>query len=449
MQEKKLFFSGTGGCSMSGLAMICQQQGYDVSGSDRTSSPFTERLEKHGIPFTLTQQAENVHGADVFVYSAAIKPDHPERAEAVRLGIPMLERSELLGKLSSSYKDVLCVSGCHGKTTITSMLAAIMIRANLDPTVHVGGVVDFLDGGVAIGHSDLFVTEACEYVESYLALNPTCIVLNNIDDDHLDYFRDIDHIVESFNTFIQLLPKDGWLIGYCEDPRVEKLMEKSGKNLIRYGLTHGDYTTQNVRPNDFGGMSFTVLHHQKPLMDVDLKVPGTHNVINALAAIVASLHYHADTNAIVHALADYTLTRRRFEFYGEVNGAKIYHDYAHHPNEIRACLQGARTLCKGKLYVVFQCNSYTRAKTLFCNDVTCFSDADEVIVPDIFPGRETDDGSVHARDMVAAINESGACTKYIATFEEIHDYLHEQLKPDDYVVTLGSGDVYIQTRKLL
>lgn len=449
MQDKKLFFSGIGGCSMSGLALICQQQGYDVSGSDRAASPFTEQLKKYEIPFSLEQKAENVHGADVFIYSAAIKTDQPERAEAIRLGIPTLERSELLGQLSAKYQDVLCISGCHGKTTITSMLAAIMIQADLDPTVHVGGFVDFLDGGVAVGHSDLFVTEACEYVESYLTLNPTCIVLNNIDDDHLDYFRDIDHITESFATFIKLLPENGWLIGNCEDVRVEKLMQQSGKNLIRYGLNQGDYTAANIRPNDHGGMSFTVMHKQKALIDISLQIPGTYNVLNALASIVAAHHYGADLQVIAKALSGYMLTRRRFEYYGSVNGAKIYHDYAHHPNEIRACLEGARILCKGKLYVVFQCNSYTRAKTLFCENVTCFSDADEVLVPDIYPGRDIDDGSVHARDMVNAINKSSPNAKYIATFEEIHDYLHDCLQPEDYVVTLGSGDVYIQTRKLL
>ena len=435
---------------MSGLAQICQQQGHQVSGSDRTASPFTKTLEKSGIPFTLEQKAENIHDIDLFVYSAAIKPDHPERAEAVRLGIPTLERSELLGKISSDYQDVLCVAGCHGKTTITSMLAAILIRAKLDPTVHVGGVVDFLDGGVHIGQSDLFVTEACEYVESYLTLNPTCIVLNNIDDDHLDYFRDIDHIVESFDHFIHLLPEDGVLIGNSDDFRVEKLLEHNQSfTVLRYGLQSGDYTAENIRPNDREGVTFDVLHQGHPLFEIQLRVPGTHNVINALAAITAAMHYGAEPQAIIDALAEYTLTRRRFEYYGDVNGAKIYHDYAHHPNEIRACLQGARSLCKGKLYVVFQCNSYTRAKTLFCDHVDCFHDADEVLVPDIYPGRETDDGSVHATDMVKAIMNGGVCALYLPSFDDIRIDLHQRLHSGDFVVTLGSGDVYIQTNTLL
>lgn len=447
---KKIFFSGIGGCSMSGLAQICKQQGHHVCGSDRAASPFTQALEKAEIPFTLTQTAANIHDIDLFVYSAAIKPDHPERAEAARQGIPMMERSELLGKISADYKDVLCVSGCHGKTTITSMLAAILIRAHLDPTVHIGGVVDFLGGGIHIGTSDLFVTEACEYVESYLTLNPTCIVLNNIDDDHLDYFRDMDHIVDSFDHFIHLLPKDGVLIGNSDDPRVEKLLKKNKSyTLIRYGLESGDYIAQNIRANHQNGATFDVVHEGKSLFTVDLCVPGTHNVINALAAIVAALHYGADQQAIIEALAEYTLTRRRFEYYGDVNGAKIYHDYAHHPSEIRACLQGARSLCTGNVYVVFQCNSYTRAKTLFCENVDCFSDADEVLVPDIYPGREVDDGSVHATDMVKAILEGGVQARFIPTFEEIRVYLHEHLQPGDFVVTLGSGDVYMQTRKLL
>lgn len=446
---KKLFFSGIGGCSMSGLAQICKALGYDVSGSDRSASPFTDKLAKEGIPFTLEQKAENVQAADLLIYSAAIKPEHPERAEAKKLGIPSMERSELLGQISAHYKDVICISGCHGKTTITSMLALILLESHIDPTVHVGGMVEFLGGGVTLGKSDMFVTEACEYVESYLTLHPTCVVLNNIDDDHLDYFRDIDHIVESFENFVSLLPKDGWLIGNSDDERVEKILEHSGKNLIRYGLKSHDYSVKNIQTNELGGSDFVVTHQGETLFEASLRVPGDHNVINALAAIVTALHFGVDEKDIVSALKKYTLTKRRFEYYGDKNGVQIYHDYAHHPSEIKACLQGARSVCKGKLYVVFQCNSYTRAKTLFTKTVNCFGDADEVLVPDIYPGRETDDGSVHAKDMVAAIEEGGAKALYIPTFEEISDYLDEHAKPEDMVLTLGSGDVYIQTRKLL
>lgn len=448
-QGKNLYFIGIGGCSMSGLAQICQTLGYKVRGSDRTHSPFTDHLEKQGISVVFDQIPQNIHDIDLVIYSAAIKPEHPERAEAAKQNIPMLERSVLLGQISQQYPTSIAVSGCHGKTTITSMLALIFMQAKKDPTIHVGGVVDFLGGGVRVGKSDLFVTEACEYVESYLSLRPSCIILNNIDDDHLDYFRDIDHICDSFAHFLSLLPPEGTVLGNTDDFRVTRLLKECNRPVISYGLNSGDYQATNIKTHDDHTTTFEVIYHEKSLFEARLHVPGLHNVINALAAIVAALQYEVEPKDIIHALNDYKLTRRRFEFYGTVNHANVYHDYAHHPSEIAACLQGARSVCAGKLYVVFQCNSYTRAKTLFTEHVTCFKDADLVLVPDIFPGREIDTGLVHARDMVAAINQEGTKALYLPTFAEIRKYLADHAKQDDVIVTLGSGDVYIQTKALL
>lgn len=446
---KRLHFVGIGGCSMSGLAQICASQGYHITGSDRNESPFTQKLASEGIAVSIGHDASHVAGADLLVFSAAIKPDNPERAEARRLGIPEMERSVLLGQLSRHYPQVVCIAGCHGKTTITSMLALILIEAGIDPTVHIGGMVEFLGSGVRVGESDLFVTEACEYVESYLTLHPSCIVLNNIDDDHLDYFRDIDHIVDSFKSFVSLMPADAPLFVCADDPRVTKLASDLGRKTVSYGLHDADYTASDIRADVDGHTVFTVMHAGKPLFAVALQVPGHHNVLNALAAIVVARHYGAPDDVIARALSQYVLTKRRFEFYGEVDGARIYHDYAHHPSEIRACLQGARSVATGRVFVVFQCNSYTRAKTLFTQNVDCFRDADIVFVPDIYPGREVDTGIVHARDMTAAICAAGTDARYIPTFEEIAVALRETWKPGDMVVTLGSGDVYIQTRKLM
>lgn len=446
---KKLHLIGVGGCSMNGLAQILAKRGYLVTGSDRNESPFTKRLGELGIPVTIGHDPKNVEGADLVVYSAAIKKENPERAQAAQLSIPELERSVVLGQLSGQYGNVVGIAGCHGKTTITSMLALISEKANLDATVHVGGFVDFLQGGTRIGNSSTFITEACEYVESFLELSPTCIVVNNIDDDHLDYFRDIEHIYQAFYKFAALMPADGVLFGSVDDPRVVRLIAESGKTAVTYGLTGGDYTAKGIETFADGGTAFTAYYKGSPLMHVNLGVPGHHNVLNALAAIAVSHHLGANTDSVAAALGEYRLTRRRFEYYGEKDGVRIYHDYAHHPAEIAACLQAARSVTQGKLWVVFQCNSYTRAKTLFCENVTCFKDADEVLVPDIYPGREVDTGLVHARDMVAAIALEGTDAKYIPTFEEIDLYLRSNWNAGDLVVTLGSGDVYIQTRVFL
>lgn len=448
-EGKRLHFTGIGGCSMSGLASICKHRGYIVTGSDRNASPFTRKVCSEGIPVQFEQKEGNVHGADLLIYSAAIKSDNPERAEAEQLGIPQMERSVLLGQLSSQYDEVVCISGCHGKTTITSMLALMTIKGGLNPTIHIGGMVDFLGGGVRTGSHSLFITEACEYVDSFLTLEPTSIVLNNIDDDHLDYFRDMDHICQSFSTFVGLLPPNGFLAGYADDERVYNLLQKCKCTTTTYGLVNGDYRAANIQTEPNGHTSFDVILNGQLQFNAALQVPGNHNVINALATIVMARQLHVSDSAIIDALGEYTLTRRRFEHYGDVDGVSIYHDYAHHPNEIRACLQGARSVCQGKLWVVFQCNSYTRAKTLFTENVTCFSDADHVLVPDIYPGREVDTGIVHAEDMVAAIKKQHTLSTYLPTFEDISEFLHKNWQPNDMVVTLGSGDVYIQTNKIM
>lgn len=446
---KKVFFCGIGGTSMSGLAQICRAQGYDVLGSDRGESPFTHELTAEGIEVRIGQRAENVQGIDLFVYSAAIHPDNPERAEATRLGIPQMERSVLLGKISAHYEQVVAIAGGHGKTTTSSMLALICMEGGLDPTVHVGGMVPFLHGGVRIGHSQLFITEACEYVESFMTLHPSLISINNIDDDHLDYFRDIDHITDTFARFIDLLPEGKPLFGCTDDARVTALMQRCGRPTFSFGLHSGDLRAESTQTTASGGQTFRVVEKGQHLFDVTLQMPGLHNVVDALCAIAIARYLGVDDNSIVRALANYTLTGRRFEKMGEVDGVMIYHDYAHHPTEIATCLAGARSVCKGTLYAVLQCNSYTRAKTLFSGTVDCFGAANEVIVPDIFPGRETDDGSIHARDIAQAIHSGGTPARYIDTFEEIATYLRSVWQPGDLVITLGSGDVYFQTRKLL
>lgn len=450
---KRVYLIGIGGCSMNGLAQILQARGYEVSGSDRDSSPFTKRLNAVGIPVHIGHKAAQVEGAELVIYSAAIKSDHIERVAARALQIPEMERSVALGEITGQYEDVVGIAGCHGKTTITSMLARITQEGVSDATVHVGGDVDFLSGGTRIGQSPLFITEACEYVESFLTLRPTIALISNIDDDHLDYFKDIDAIVEAFYKYLALLPEDGLFIGCADDARVRALMKNPPKRLrtVSYGFSpDADYRPNDVRYDEKGNGAFDVAYRGKPLMRVQLGIPGEHNVLNALAAVIVALELGESTAAITRGLAAYTLTHRRFEKYGEREGVLIYHDYAHHPSEIKAVLDAAARVPHGRLFCVFQCNSYTRAKTLFLKEMSCFAQADRVLVPDIYPGREVDDGSVHARDMAAAINAfRPQLAHYIPTFEEIDGWLRENAEAGDLVLTLGSGDVYKQTRIFL
>ena len=446
---KRIHLIGIGGCSMNGLALILKSQGHEVTGSDRERTQFTDALDHEGVRYSIGHTGEYVEDAELVIYSAAIKPDNPERVLAREKGIPELERSVALGQISERYEEVVAIAGCHGKTTITSMLAIINAQAKTDATIHVGGYVEFLEGGVHVGARDLFVTEACEYVESFLTLKPTLALINNIDDDHLDYYENIEAIVAAFERFLALLPEDGTFIACTDDERVKALADKSDCKVITYGLEGGDYTAADIMFDEKGNAGFTVLRRGEALGRVQLSVPGKHNIVNALGAIAVSDQYDVPFATQAQALHDFANTRRRFEYYGERNGVKVFHDYGHHPNEIRATLDAAKRVPHNRLFCVFQCNSYTRARTLFCNNVTCFTDADYVLVPDIYPGREKDTGIVHARDMVAAINLISANATYIPTFEEIRLYLDEHAEPGDLVVTVGSGDVYRQTRKLL
>jgi len=446
---RRIHLIGVGGTSMNALAMMLKNLGYEVTGSDRGETLFTQPLRDMGIPVMIGQREENVRGAALVVYSAAIKPDNPERVEAKRLGIPEMERSVLLGQISAQYGTVVGVAGCHGKTTMTSMIAKVTIDAGLDPTVHVGGFVDFLGGGTALGKSSLFITEACEYVDSYLTLHPTIAVISNIDNDHLDYFKTEENIYRSFEKYASLLPEDGLLVAGYDDDKVRNLAADCGRKTVTFGLSGGDYCAKGIEASHDGITRFTVTRHGEPVATVELTMPGAHNVKNALAAFAVCEALGVPAEQIASSLADYKLTRRRFEYYGDMCGAKVYHDFAHHPSEISACLQGARSVCDGKLYAVLQCNSYTRAKTLFTGDMTCMKDADCVLVPDIYPGRETDDGTVHAKDIVRAIENSGIPALYLPTFEDIKIWLKEHLKPGDMVVTMGSGDVYQQTKIFL
>ncbi len=450
--KRKIYLIGIGGCSMNGLAQILRARGYEVSGSDRDSSPFTQRLISMGVPVDIGHDAAHVRGADLVIYSAAIKPDHIERKAARELGIPEMERSVALGELSSQYGTVVGIAGCHGKTTITSMLARIMQYGKTDATVHVGGDVDFLSGGTRIGESDVFVTEACEYVESFLTLAPHIVAINNIDDDHLDYFKDIEAITEAFRKFLRLLPAGGLFLGCADDARVKLLLENTpeGVRTISYGMQDADIMPANISFDDAGCPSFDLLYKEENKGRVALIVPGKHNIINAVCASAVALELGETFTSIQEGLAGYTLTHRRFELFGERNGIQIYHDYAHHPAEISAVLDAASRVPHNKIWCVFQCNSYTRAKTLFQKNGAYFSQADAVLVPDIYPGREVDDGSVHARDMVNAINNAlPGRALYVGTFEAARAWIDEHGQAGDIVLTLGSGDVYKQTRKLL
>ena len=451
LRGKRIHFIGIGGCSMSGLAMILKNLGYNVTGSDAKTSQFTAALEKNGIKPVIGQDEKNVEGADVAVYTAAIKPYNPEFKKAKEMGIPMLERSVMLGMISEEFPKTVGIAGCHGKTTITSMLALLTEDSHLDPTVHVGGMVDWMGSGVRLGKGSLFITEACEYVRSFMTLHPSYIVINNIDDDHLDYFKDIDDITNTFMDFADLLPEDGILFANPDDFYTKKVIEHCKRKVITYSVKgNGIYNSADVTFDENGCPSYDVIKNGENLGRITLGIPGMHNVQNSLAAIaVAHEVCGISVEQCAQIMKHYHLAGRRFQLMGEKDGVKIFHDYAHHPTEIKACLDGASRYPHKKLYVLFQCNSYTRAKTLKDKYALAFEKADVVMVPDIYPGRDIDKGEIHATDLVNAINAHSHNCVYLPTFEDIKKYLQERWQPGDIVVTVGSGDVFKQQMILL
>ncbi len=441
---KSVHFIGIGGISMSGLAEILKNLGYKLSGSDMKSSNITEKLEKDGIKIYIGHNENNIGNCDLVVYTAAVKDNNPELVKARQLGITTIERAVLLGQIMKKYPFSLAISGTHGKTTTTSMVSMIMLEANLDPTIHIGGELDAIGGNTRIGSNKYFVTEACEYVESFLKFFPYLAIVLNIDADHLDYFKDIDHIKKAFLKFMALVPKEGYIVACVDDENVSSLLNNLSCNIVTYGINSVDatWTAQNISFDHSGCASYDLIKNNEKITSIQLKVPGIHNVSNSIAAAVACYTLGCDIKDIQKGLEAFTGTHRRFEIKGIVEDIKVVDDYAHHPSEIKATLKAAKSTNHSKIWCVFQPHTYTRTKLLLEDFSEAFSDADEVIVADIYSAREIDTGEIHSKVLSQKINEKSDNAVYKPDFENIVEYLKEKVSPGDLVITMGAGDVY-------
>lgn len=444
-KSKDIFFIGIGGISMSALAVILKNDGYRVRGSDFKAGPMTRELEEKGIPVAIGHRAENVEGAGLVVYTAAIHEDNPERVRAKELGIPAIERPVLLGALMKRYRYPVAVSGTHGKTTTTSMLSHVLLSAGLDPTILVGGVLPVIGGNMRDGGKDYFVTEACEYCGSFLQFFPLYSIILNIEEDHLDYFKDLEDIVNCFRQFAELVPHEGAVIANFDDSDVRRAVSGAHCRVVSFGVESGDcdYTAKNIRFSDSGCAEFDVYHGDALCMRTQLNVPGLHNVSNALAVIAAAQLLGVKEEDIQAGFASFHGTNRRFEEKGTVCGARIIDDYAHHPTEIRATLAAARAAAAGgKVWCVFQPHTYTRSFKLKDEFAKSFSDCDSVILTDIYAAREKDTGLIHALDLAEAIDGVSHNACYIKGFDAIESYLRQNVSPGDLILTMGAGDVY-------
>lgn len=439
----KVHMIGIGGSSMSGLASILLDKGYRVSGSDIADSAIIGELRARGVTVHIGHDAKNIEGATLVVYTAAVHPDNPELCAARAAGIPTMERAVLLGQLMAQYEIAIGISGTHGKTTTTSLVATVLELAETHPTIHIGGKLDLIGGSTKSGTGNIFVTEACEYVESFLKFHPTIAVILNIDNDHLDYFHDIDHIQQAFTRYAGLVPAAGSLIVNADDFRCMQVLETAACHKITFAIDNetANWRAVHVEFNESGFASFDVLHDGEFFGRFSLRIPGRHHVYNALAAIAVTHCCGMDAEAMLRGFAAFHGAERRFDLCGVKNGMRIVHDYAHHPSEIRALIAAAALQHPGRIVAVFQPHTYSRLSMLFDDFAAAFDGADETIVTDIYAAREANPGNVHPEALVSAISERGNDCRYIGPFDEIADFVVENGREGDLILTIGAGTI--------
>lgn len=439
-----VYFVGIGGISMSGLAELLADAGFKVSGSDRSPSPVTEILEEKGIKVFYGQRAENITDSiDCVIFTAAILPDNPEYIAAHEKSLPCLTRGQLLGQIMKNYRIPVAVSGTHGKTTTTSMVSEILLAADTDPTLAVGGMLKDIGGNMRIGGKEYFVTEACEYTNTFLDFAPKIGLILNIDADHLDFFKDLADIRNSFHRFARLLPPDGCLIINGDIENLEEITGGLACRVLTFGSGAGsDYYPSDISYNEMGYPSFTLWGPDRQERRFSLQVPGEHNIYNAMAAVALADLLSIDGAVISGALHAYKGTDRRFEYKGSFGGVTVIDDYAHHPTEIRATLKAAANYPHKTLWCVFQPHTYSRTKAFLKEFARALTLADKVVLADIYAARETDNLGISSETLQREIQALGQECYYFASFEEIEKFLLENCINGDMLITMGAGDVH-------
>lgn len=438
-----IHFIGIGGISMSGLAEILLKENFTISGSDSKESELTKRLEELGVTVFYGQKASNIiEGIDLVVYTAAIREDNPEFVCAREKNLPMITRAELLGQIMDNYQNSIAVAGTHGKTTTTSMISQILLSANTDPTITVGGILQAIDGNLRVGKSNVFISEACEYTNSFLHFYPRYSIILNVEAEHLDFFKDIHDIRRSFHQFAGNTRADGAVIINGDIPHYEELTEDLQSEVITFGLSeHCDFYPKDISFNEKACATFTAMHHGEEVMTVSLNVPGMHNVSNALAAIALTLDMNLPKESILAGLLAFGGANRRFQYKGQVDGVTIIDDYAHHPTEIRATLTAAANYPHKRLVLVFQPHTYSRTKAFLDDFAEVLSMADMVVLADIYAAREKNIYGITSRDILTKLKEKGTDCYYFPSFEEIEKFLLKNCINGDLLITMGAGDI--------
>lgn len=441
---KNIHMIGIGGVSMSGIAAILQNWGFTVTGSDTSNSGAVQSLLKKGIKVVIGHSLEDVASSDIVVYSAAVKQDDLEMLEAKRLNIPTIERADFLGEITRSYKDTICVSGTHGKTTTTSMVSLCFLEALKDPSIQVGAFLKQIDGNYKVGNSEHFIIEACEYVESFLKFSPKAEIILNIDNDHLDYFKNFENIKNAFIKYVKLLPQNGLLVINGDDSNCLDLQKYTSAKSITYGIKNenSDFFAKNIEFDNDGFSSFDVYYKNNFFENIKLSIPGIHNVLNALACICLCNEYGINKKDIKTALSKFTGAHRRFEYKGKIdNKASVYDDYGHHPTEILATANSLSNKKYNESWVIFQPHTYSRTKNLLDDFANALINFDHIVILDIYAAREKNIYEISSKDLVHKISTLGKDVKYIPDFDECASYVKNNVKENDIVITLGAGTV--------
>lgn len=448
---KHIHMLGIGGISMSGIAEILHNWGSFVTGSDCTRTKITDRLSSHGIFVNIGHNSNLVESSDLVIYSAAVKSDDPELLKAKNLNIQIIERCDFIGYLTRIFPNTIGISGTHGKTTTTSMLSLAFIEAGLDPTVQVGGMLKQISGNYKIGNSDIFILEACEYVESFLKFSPKSSIVLNIDNDHLDYFKTFDNIKKAFEKYVYILPGDGILVLNADDENCLSLRKNTIAKVVTYGILNekANFVARNITFDINGYPKFDVYYNNNFFFEIKLSVVGIHNVSNALACIALCYEYKIQKNAIKDSLANFTGANRRFEFIGSYDNILIYDDYAHHPNEILATVTALKNKKHRQSWVIFQPHTYSRTKLLLDDFAKVLTNFDNIIIADIYAAREKDPKDISSQDLVDKIKLLGKNAFYIKDFDDIVKHIKEHACPNDIVITIGAGTVGEISKKIL
>lgn len=439
---KNIHFIGIGGISMSGIAQLLIDNGYKVSGSDRNASPRINALVNNGAKIIIGQKKENIDNPDLVVYTDAIADDNEELLAAKSLNIPVVTRGVFLGALMRNYTNSIAISGSHGKSTTTSMISKIIVNSKENPTILLGGELDEISGNVKVGEREYLITEACEYKGNIRYYYPSTVIILNIDEDHLDYYKNLENIVETFKEYLRNQDKNSKTILNLNEENNKLILDSVQGELISYGQENDQatYNAINIKFDNLGRPNFDLKMRDGSLEHFELSIIGRHNINNAMASIIATYENGIDIDTIRKNIKEYKGLARRMEIIGDVNGTTIMTDYGHHPSEIQVTLNALAEHKEKKLICVWQPHTYSRTKDLFDDFLTCFDDADEVIVTDIYAAREPFDPSINSNDVVEAMLKLGKNAKYIPTFEQARDYLYENIEPKDLVITTGCGN---------